>query len=416
MDADVKNGQDVFFEVINRCIEKGEEVIKKKEDLIEEVPVKRYLKADELAALCRVTPPAIYAAEKAGRIPAAARSGEGKRLGHDISSLREVLKAFEALPGKKPGDETVVMSFSTLKVGSWKTTTAFQFVCYLSAMGFKICVIDVDPQAKMSMLFGMQPDLKTTDTDTLAPYLMNHMDYAVKDLKVTAIHKTRLENVDIIPSCSVMQIIESVLTRDLFEAKFKGNTEGMLGACFRLRKLLNTFKGDYDIVILDGAPSLGMLPMNIICASDIAVVPAPAVANDFCSTISFLKLLRDYIENVLELRDLDIPLPTLHAIATKFDPNQNATSSAEYWFDKLQETFGAHLNSHVIQKHDSVIDICRAFHCSVYETRPGDLSISRQARSRAMLNYSAVFDELMVKMVYPRWPSKRLERALEGKY
>ncbi len=417
MDVKAKNNQDEFFNFINSCIDVGESIINENEELVEQAAVKRYMKAEELAKLCHVTSAAIYKAEKEGRIPAPTRTETGKRLGHKISSLREILKAFDALPGKKKGDETITISFATLKGGSWKTTTAFQFACYLAASGFKVGVLDMDPQATMSMLFGMQPDYKTTIENTLGPYLMGHEDYPLENLSKTAIHQTRLKGcVDIIPSCSEMQIIESILTRDLIEAKFKDNIKGMLSSFFRLRNLLNNIKNDYDILVLDGTPSLGMLPMNIICASDITVIPAPTAVNDFCSTVTYMKLLRDYINSVLDVGHLDIPLPQLHAIATKFNPNQNTTSSSGYWLEKIQETFRDRCNTHVIQKHDSVIDNCGTFHCSIFETQPGDLGISRQARSRAMLNYSSVFDELMEKLVYPRWPSKRIERAIEGKY
>jgi chromosome partitioning protein len=394
-----------FFENLDEFIAIGQEIIESSESIVDDNKVERFYKLKEIADMCGVSSTAIASAEKIGRIPEPQKIGN-KRLGHTVSDIREILKAFNLEP-KQDDDPTVTVSFATLKGGSWKTTTAFNFTCYCASIGYSVLVVDLDPQATLSMLFGQSPDYKTTIDDTLGPYLIGSEGYDIERFKSEVVRSTRLKGcVDIIPSCSEMQLVEALLTNQMVESRLEGEKEDMLNSFFRLQKILDEVKSDYDIVVLDGTPSLGILPLNIVCASDVSVIPSPTAVNDFCSTITYLRLLRDYVSSVTDFTDIEIPMPSILAVPTKYSANQSTTSVAKWWLLKIREVFGSHCTKSVIQKHDSVIDNCSSLQCSIFETMPGDLGIKRDARDRAMANYSSVFDEILETSIHPLWPSK----------
>jgi chromosome partitioning protein len=403
-----------FFQALDDFITKGEDIISSSEDLVANNPAVRYYKLKEVADLCGVSSTAISNAEKNNRIPLPQKEGK-KRLGHLVSDLRPILEAFDKAPKEKE-DPAITISFATLKGGAWKTTTAFNCACYLASIGYKILVVDLDPQATMSMLFGMSPDQKTTGEDTIGNYLAGYDGYTIDRLQREIIKPTRLKGaVDIIPSCAEMMLTESLLTNDLVEDRLKGNHDGMLETFFRLQGIIDVIKKDYDVVIMDGTPALGLLPVNIVCASDISVIPAPTAVNDFCSTITYLKLLRDYVGTVTKSADFEIPMPGLYVLPTKFSAAQNTTKVSKYWLDRIRGTFGKFCSDTVIKKHDSVIDNCSSYQCSIFETQPGDFGIKRDARLKAMQNFGSVFDEILETAVHPLWPSKISLWQAEGK-
>jgi chromosome partitioning protein len=403
-----------FFEILDNFIITGEKIISLSEDIVASNPIQRYYKLKEVADMCNVSSTAISNAEKKGRIPAPTKIGS-KRLGHTVSDLRAILEEFDAAP-KQKSDPTVTISFATLKGGSWKTTTAFNASCYLASKGYRVLVVDLDPQATMSMLFGMEPDKRTTGDQTLGPYITGQPDYDIERFRREVIQPTRLKGaVDIIPSCTEMQLVESLLTNELVEARIKGDHNGVINTFFRLQDIIDEVKNDYDVVIMDGTPSLGILPINIIAASDVSIIPAPTAVNDFCSTIAYLRLLSDYLGSVIDISEDEIAMPMLKVMPTKFSAAQSTTKVSKWWLSKIRETFGNYCTQSVIKKHDAVIDNCSSYHCSIFETQPGDLGIKKEARDRALQNFTSVFDEMMEDCVYPLWPSKVAEWQAEGK-
>jgi len=397
-----------FFNFLHSSIAAGENILNQITAAAEDLSLHRYFSQAELAQVAGVTPTAISKAVKSGRIAPPVEYDKNKK-GFPLRDLRSILGQFNAQRGRRDGDEPVTLSFASLKGGSWKTTNAFQFTAYLNSLGYRVLVADLDPQASLTKLMGKQPDIMTTDEQTAGCYLTAPDEYPASEFADAVIQKTRMPYVDLIGSCSAMHTTETILTRDVVEARMRDDTDEILKTFYRLRHLLNQVKHNYDIVILDGTPSLGMLPMNIVYACDVNVIPTPTSANDFASTVTYLKLLRDYTTSVLDIDTFNLPLPDIHAIPTKYNPNTNTTISSKMWLDFIRAMFGAKCNSHVIQRHDAVIDNCSTAHTSIFETNKGDLGLSPSSRKRAMDNYASAFDEVLKDCVFPLWPSHNID-------
>lgn len=144
-----------------------------------------------------------------------------------------------------------IISFANQKGGVGKTTTCINLAAYLAVMEKKVLVVDMDPQGNATSGLGVQ---KTQDTTTL----YDAIDGSVGIEEV--IRKTAIKNLDIVPA-----------TVDLAGAEIElvhmDNREKVV------KRLLNSIKAQYDYVLIDCPPSLGLLTVNALTASNSVAIP-----------------------------------------------------------------------------------------------------------------------------------------------
>ena len=145
----------------------------------------------------------------------------------------------------------IVIGIVNQKGGVGKTTTAVNVAAGLGALGRKVLLIDLDPQGNATTGFGIKK--KTLDATT---YEVIMGDKRPQE----AIVSTRYKNVKIMPATS--QLCEAEL--QLAEVEQRNH---------QLRKVILQVKDDYDIVIVDCLPSLGILAINALVACDKIIVP-----------------------------------------------------------------------------------------------------------------------------------------------
>lgn len=137
------------------------------------------------------------------------------------------------------------------KGGVGKTTTNINLSACLGDLGYKILIIDNDPQGNSTSGLGIN---KSVTVFNLYDTLLN--DIPAKD----AILKTGFKNIDIIPSTLQLAGAEIELI-DQPEREFK------------LKKVIQEVKDDYDFIFIDCPPSLGLLTINSLVAVDSVLVP-----------------------------------------------------------------------------------------------------------------------------------------------
>lgn len=157
--------------------------------------------------------------------------------------------------------KTTVIAFANNKGGSGKTTTCSNVGCAMAMQGKKVLLIDGDMQLNLTISFF--------DEEKAYEYAQGEKNIyrAIKDENDLSdyIVETGIENLDIIPSTSLMSSIEF----DLFA---KWQREGVLKKCLeRVRA-----RGYYDYILIDSPPTLGGWVMNVMCASDFVIVPVEA--------------------------------------------------------------------------------------------------------------------------------------------
>ena len=154
------------------------------------------------------------------------------------------------------------------KGGVGKTTTTTNLGAALARRGYRVLLLDMDPQANLTVHVDKRPDL---ESNTLTNLLVE--DAPLKDLVQT----TSVENLFVVPSDTSLAGVEQVLAN-------------RIGRETILREALEAFPdaGLFDFVLFDCPPSLGVLSANALVAADRVVIPMQA---EYLSLQGMAKLL-----------------------------------------------------------------------------------------------------------------------------
>jgi chromosome partitioning protein len=144
-----------------------------------------------------------------------------------------------------------IIAIANQKGGVGKTTTSVNLAASLGVLEKKVLLIDADPQANATSGLGI--DVESVDIGTYQ--LLEHANTARE-----AIVKTETPNLDMIPAHIDLVAIE-------IELIDKEEREYML------KKALLEIKDDYDFILIDCAPSLGLLTLNALTAADAVIIP-----------------------------------------------------------------------------------------------------------------------------------------------
>lgn len=218
-----------------------------------------------------------------------------------------------------------IISLVNQKGGVAKTTTAVCLGSLLAELGKKVLLVDLDAQGNLTENFGINGD----ELDNTIYEVMTQ-DLDLKD----AIHTTEF-GVDLIPANIDLASTELDIANKI-------SRETILKRAFKNANL------DYDFVILDLPPSLGLITLNSLALSNYVLIPVDAGVYSLSGINQLVKIITSVIEN-----DLNDNLDVLGVLLTKADDRINVTKEikgtlTDMFDDKLFDTY-IHHNSRILE-------------------------------------------------------------------
>lgn len=233
------------------------------------------------AALVGRTASAIREAERDGRLPSRGRTNSGHRVQYSLEELDHMRSVFGTRPWRSRDDVPAVISVSNFKGGVGKSTLALHLSQHFAIRGYRVLLVDCDSQASTTMMFGYRPDIDLTEDDTLYGHFHDPELLGLRSI----IRKTHFHGLDLIPANLKLYNLEYEIAGYLAQNQSFDIIDTISSA-------LETVIEDYDIVIMDPPPALGMVSMAVMQAANAMVIPVPPSVMDFSSTVSFIDMAR----------------------------------------------------------------------------------------------------------------------------
>lgn len=325
----------------------------------------------------------IRLAEKEGKLCDPGRNEKGRRQGYSLEALNKMREAFGTRPWRSPQDPPLILSFSNFKGGVGKSSFACHSAQYFAIRGYRVLLVDLDSQASTTTTFGFNADLQISREQTIAPYLLGEqhsLRYAVRS--------TYWPGIDLIPSALHFYGAEYELA-----AQVSGN----VALLETLRAGLDGIADDYDIVILDPPPALGLISISALVAANALLIPVPPANIDFASTAHFLSMVIDTLET-LQQHGIDLRYQFVQVALSKLDERKSTQTAIA---EMMRKVFGSYLLTAPI-KDSAEIDNASARFETVYE-QPVALT-SREVHRRCVAYLDEMNRELEI-LIRRTWPS-----------
>ncbi len=213
-----------------------------------------------------------------------------------------------------------IIAIANQKGGVGKTTTAVNLAAALGVLEKKILLIDADPQANATS--GLGVDLNLTNYGT---YQLLEHSIEVSD----AVISTNSPNLDLIPSHIDLVASEIELVNQNARE-------------YMLKKALKLIKKDYDYILIDCAPSLGLITLNALVAADAVIIP---IQCEYFALEGLGKLLNT-IKSVQKLHNKELDIEGL--LLTMYDTRLRLSNQV---VEEVKKHFGKMVFKTIIQRN-----------------------------------------------------------------
>jgi chromosome partitioning protein len=290
------------------------------------------------------------------------------------------------VPYRQPGEELHVVSVVNFKGGSGKTTTAAHLAQHLALKGHRVLAIDLDPQASLTALHGIQPELDNV------PSLYETLRYDDERKPISeVIRPTNFPNLDIVPASLELQEYEYDTPVALTSsAPHEGRT-----FFTRISKALGEVDERYDVVVIDCPPQLGYLTLTALTASSSVIVTVHPQMLDVMSMSQFLLMLGGIMKTIRDA-GANMRLKWFRYLVTRFEPTDGPQKQMVGF---LQAMFPNQILSAPVLKSTAISD-AGITKQTLYEVERSQFV--RTTYDRAITSLNDVNDEI-AELIHKAW-------------
>ena len=333
--------------------------------------------------------------EGKGPEPQVSSSGRRSYTAEQMLELRQFLDKHgrsdfkRYVPHRRPGEELQVVSVVNFKGGSGKTTTTAHLAQYLALTGHRVLAIDLDPQASLTALHGIQPELDKN------PSLFEALRYddQRKSIK-TIIRPTNFPGLDIVPANLELQEYEYETP---LAASNKGSSEGRMFFT-RITQALKEVDDLYDVVVIDCPPQLGYLTLTALTASTSVLITVHPQMLDIMSMSQFLLMLGGILQSI-KSAGARVRLNWFRYLVTRYEPTDGPQAQMVGF---MQAMFNRRMLRNQMLKSTAISD-AGITKQTLYEVERSQFT--RSTYDRAVESLNAVNGEI-AELIHRSWGRK----------
>jgi chromosome partitioning protein len=311
----------------------------------------------------------------------------GGRRGYSLAQINELrgriatAKPREALaiqPRRRSGEPLQTVAVTNFKGGSAKTTTTIYLAQYLALRGYRVLALDLDPQASLTAMLGIQPEFDVREGETV--YGAIRYDSERRPLK-DIIRKTYFHGLDLVPGNLELMEFE----HETPQALIGGNRPS--GGLF-FQRLGQAVEADYDVVLIDCPPQLGYLTLGAVCAATSLLITIHPQMVDVASMSQFLLMAADLMA-VVRKAGGDLSHDFVRYVVTRHEPHDGPQSQV---VALLRGLFAEDVLAATVWKSTAVADAGLTKQ-TLYELERG--AVGRATYDRAVESLDAVNGEIL---------------------
>lgn len=323
-----------------------------------------------------------------GKGPSPATSSTGRRA-YSAEQMNDLRRYLDRQPHRIGTEKLQVIAVVNFKGGSGKTTTAAHLAQHLALTGHRTLAIDLDPQASLSALHGVQPELDRY------PSLYETLRYDDERKPIgDVIRPTNFPNLHIVPANLELQEYEYDTPLAMH------GSQATAGKMFytRIGAALAQVDPQYDVVVIDCPPQLGYLTLTALSAATAVLITVHPQMLDIMSMSQFLLMLGEILQS-LDGAGVKVSLDWFRYLVTRFEPSDIPQTQMVGF---MQSIFAQQMLQHQMLKSTAVSDAGLTKQ-TLYEVER--TQFTRSTYDRAMESLFAVNGEI-IGLIHKAWGRK----------